>query len=69
MLLEHAAQPVGALDVQTVGRLVQNEELRPPRHGGGQVDPLALARGQVLDPATHQRIEIELVDDAVHLVA
>lgn len=60
------------LDVQVVGRLVQQEYLRPLRQGAGDVHALALATGQCAPKACAQVQGVEvsqrlLDDDTVFL--
>jgi hypothetical protein len=64
-LAQQAAQPVNALGVQTVGRLVQDQDLGVAEQGGGQAQPLAHAQGEPADPPMGRLGQANLSQDLV----
>ena len=53
-----AGQPVDALDVEVVGRLVEHQQVVVDDQRAGQRDPAPLAAGERADPAVEHRVEV-----------
>ena len=60
-----AAQPVDALGVEAVGRLVEDQDLGVAEQGGGQAEALAHAEREAADPAAGVGGQPDLVEGLV----
>jgi hypothetical protein len=62
---DQAAQPVDALGVEAVGRLVEDQHLAVAEQGGGQPQALAHLEGEPADPAPSGAGQPSLLQDLV----
>ena len=62
---DQAAQPVDALGVEAVGRLVEDQDLGVAEQGGGQPEALAHAEREAADPAAAGGGQPGLLEDLV----
>ena len=67
-VLQEAGQPGDALDVEVVGRLVEDDEVPLADEQGGQGDAPALATGHAVDDGVEtDLVQAEAVEDRAHL--
>jgi len=62
---DQAAQPVDALRVEAVGRLVQDQDVGVAQQGGGQAEALAHPEREAPDPPAGGRGQPRLLQDLV----
>jgi hypothetical protein len=66
LVADERAQPLDALGVEAVGRLVQDEDLGVAEQGGGQLQALAHPEGELADPASGHVGQAHQVERLAH---